>query len=67
MWVYTGLVFDSKNTSSPGLEDSGKVSSAYLVTVAVVLFTLIAAYSPTGLLWQKAFLSSKESPKSKAA
>ena len=71
MWVYTGLVFDSKNSSFPGFDGKpafdGKVPSLYLVTWAVVLFTLIGAFSPPGLLWQKAFLSSKASPKGKTA
>lgn len=54
MWVYTGKVFESKNSTFPGFEGSGPVPSTFLAAEAAVLFFLIGAFSPPGWLWQKA-------------
>lgn len=57
LWVYTGLVFKEKNTTFPGLEGTVP-AQPFLVTLAVVLFVLIGAFSPPGMLWQAAFRGS---------
>lgn len=57
IWVYSGSVFESKNSSFPGFAEGGLVPSSFLVALAVVLFLLIGAISPPGLLWQEALLS----------
>jgi len=54
MWVYTGSVFESKNSSFPGFKGSPPVPTPLLAVIAVVLFAFIGAFTPPGLLWQKA-------------
>jgi len=66
MWVYTGSVFSSKNSTFPGFPGAGPVPSAYLFFQAIVQLALIGAFSPPGLLWQKALARSPKAVKAKA-
>lgn len=63
MWVYTGKVFTSRNSTFPGYETSGPVPSVHLLALAIVLLVLIGAFSPPGMLWQKAFAQKRSKAK----